>query len=56
MVNTLIELLRRREDNLDLIPLTGELSQKRVNKEEMESEKTEKMSCFLKNEKKNITT
>lgn len=52
MVNTLIELLRRREDNLDLIPLTGELSQKRVNKEEMESEKTEKMSCFLKNEKK----
>lgn len=54
MVNTLMELLRRTEDNLDLTTLTGKLRQKGVNKAEMKSEKPEKTSCFLKSEIKKI--
>lgn len=49
MVRTLTELVMRGEDNLDLIPLTGKLRQKGVNKEEMKF--PEKMSCFLKKKK-----
>lgn len=39
MVNTLITLLRRREERLDLIPLINRLEQKGVSKKGISSEK-----------------